>query len=126
MLARLLNTQGLFVYGKVSNLRAFQDVYKIGCSLKISESILETISEFEKLVEIRGDLEIDNNPALTSVTGFEMLQEITGNLEIHNNPILNTIRSFEGIEIKGAMKIQQIHALPANIIQKIDHWRICT
>lgn len=59
---------------------------------------LISLSGFNGLKTIRGDLEIEENSALTSVNGFNSLKTINERFSIEDNPVLVSIRGFKSLE----------------------------
>ena len=65
--------------------------------INIGESSLTSISSFNNLETLTGEILIKNNNFVTKIDGFEKLNDISYNLTLSNNKLLNNIESFNNI-----------------------------
>ena len=92
----------------LTTLSAFDALQRIGGDLIIDENAaLTTLSGFDALGSIGGNIGFDfglyitNNETLATVSGFSTLATITGHLTISNNPLLTTLNDFVALATVG-------------------------
>ena len=72
-----------------------------GCFLIKSNSLLETLGNFNQLQSVTTSFDIYSNPSLNSLGEFNNLQSIQGNLNVFTNQSLTTLEGFNQLQSIG-------------------------
>jgi hypothetical protein len=78
--------------------------FRVQGSLSVAQSDLQDLGPLYGLVEVLGDFNVDDNPALTSLRGVGLLESITNRLNIGGNlgnDLLVDLRGLEGLTTVG-------------------------
>ena len=72
-----------------------------GCFLIKSNSLLETLGNFNQLQSVTTSFDIYSNPSLNNLGEFNNLQSIQGNLNVFTNQSLTTLEGFNQLQSIG-------------------------
>ena len=90
----------------LDEIKSFFSLYGITELDIYNNDALSSVSAFENLVNISGDVRLQDNRILSDLTKLKTLSFIGGGLEINNNPSLSSLTGLEGIiSISGNLKI---------------------
>lgn len=77
----------------VADAGVFPSLQRIGAGLEVKGSGLQVLGGFQKLQEVKGDLVVEGNPALTHIDGFGALT-LAVHLKVNENPQLAKVTAF--------------------------------
>jgi len=101
-----VNNFGLFGYDKIQG-----DLTLGGYNLQPPTDI-SSLQSLVSLIEITGNLRIEQNPLLENLNGFENINSIVGSLNIHNNVSLNSISGLSNLtSVTGELKVSSNNSL---------------
>lgn len=85
----------------LTEIDSFTNLTALGGNLFISTNGLTSITGFQMLTKISGNLDLTGNNNLTSLVGFNNLSEIGGSIAVNSNNALETLDDFTNIRTIG-------------------------
>ncbi len=81
----------------LAHIPTFTSLHAVGAIYFVFNDLLGEIGGFKSLLEIDGDLIIDNNDILKSISAFSALKNIAGDLALVDNMALQSISGFQAL-----------------------------
>lgn len=92
---------------RTSDADVIADKCRIDGNVKINGSSLTNLSVLADVVEITGNLDIENNDALASLTGTEELASVDGYIWVGYNDVLTSVDGFPSLNSVGDLIIEE-------------------